>query len=482
MAMLSNSEVLTEDTFQVLSPVDGSVIAEFRELTVSEVDEAVQRARAAFPLWRDMPVRERAKLLWRFADLIEQNHEELARLDSLSMGKAIRDSLVEARRAADDARFWAGAADKVFGRELADVKGRLTYTRHEPLGVYGVITPWNAPTISFVNRSVPALAAGNAVVIKPSELSPLSAMRLAELVAESGMPEGIVQVITGSGAVGDMLVRHPDVGGISFTGSVATGAKISVAAAPTFKKVTLELGGKSPIVVFDDADLSSAAVSAVVGISFNAGQICSAGTRLVVHEDVRDKVIALMTEAVKKVRVGDPMDPATHMGPVSCLRQFEKVRGFIDRSVKAGEVVLGGNRPDYLPGDEGFFIEPTIITEVGRDSEVFQEEIFGPVITVTTFRTEEEAIEIANDTKFGLSSYVWTKDLGRMFRMVDAIDAGVVQGNTPQVMSAAFPFTGHKHSGFGTAYGLDAVEGFTQIKRVTLDVTGEPAPLPWADL
>jgi acyl-CoA reductase-like NAD-dependent aldehyde dehydrogenase len=470
------------DTFDVVSPSTGDVVGSYREGTSDDVNRAVAVAADAATGWSDLPVRERSKLMWRFGEVIEAHHEELARIDAVSTGKALRDGLVEAQRAADDARFWAGQADKIFGAELADIRGRLTYTRHDPLGVYGVIIPWNAPTISFVNRCVPALSAGNTIVMKPSELAPANALRMAELAAEAGIPEGVIQVVTGSGATGDALVRHPGVGGVSFTGSAETGAKIAAAAAPTYKKVTLELGGKSPVVVFDDADLKSAALATLAGVAFNAGQICSAGTRLIVHESVQAKVLEIIRAAAPRIRVGDPLDPTTHVGPVSCRRQYDKVTGIIERSRVQATVYLGGGKPAHLADTPGLYIEPTVLTDVEPDAEVLTNEIFGPVLTVSTFRTVEEALELANNTRFGLSSYVWTRDMGRMFQMIEGIDAGVVHGNSPQVMNAAFPFAGRKASGFGTAYGLDAIEGFTQIKRVTVNVAPGPVAPLWSEL
>ena len=394
------------------------------------------------------------------------------------MGKVIRDALAETRRASRHARYWAGMADKIYGQQLADVPGRLSYSLREPLGVYAVVLPWNAPAHSFVARSSPALACGNAVIVKPSELSPLSAARLAELGAEAGIPEGVLQVVTGDGMTGHLLCSHPAVSGISFTGSPPTGRKVLAAGVETFKKVTLELGGKSPIVVFEDADFDSAVRAALVGVLMNAGQICAASTRLMVHASIAEKFVAAMKDRLKNVKIGDPMDMNSQIGPVVCKRQYDRIVDLIGTGTEEGATLAEGSVPSK-DHKAGFYVSPTIFTGVSTEHTIYREEIFGPVLSVVEFETEEQAVALCNNSEFGLAAYVWTADSSRLLRMMSAIQSGVVHGNTSLVMDSGLPFGGWKDSGLGGAYGQDAVDGCTRTKRVTIRTDSSPLPEIW---
>ncbi|CAM3048083.1 aldehyde dehydrogenase family protein [Prescottella defluvii] len=466
------------DTLRVINPATEEVVAELAVHGEDLCADAVGRAGGAQRTWAAMPGERRSEILWRWAQLVENDFAELGRLDTEDTGKVLADARAQARRGARHARYWAGKADKLFGQQFADVPGQLSYTRLEALGPYVVILPWNAPAHSFMARVSPPLACGNSVIVKPSELSPRSAVRLAELAVQAGFPEGVLQVMVGGGATGAALCAHPDVAGISFTGSVPTGRHIARSAADTFKKLTLEMGGKSPIIVFDDADLDSAARATVLGILNNAGQVCAAGSRLLVHASIAKEFVAEVAARMSRVRVGDPLDAHTQMGPVVSCGQYEKILGILDNARSEGaRIVLGGGRP--AAPQRGFYVAPTLIDRVDSSMAVASQEIFGPVLSVLTFETEEQALELANETEFGLTSYVWTRDLGRMIRMSEGIDAGVVHGNSNLVLDSVLPFGGFKQSGLGGAYGDDAVAGCTRTKRVTLRIADTPLPGPW---
>jgi len=470
-----------ESKIDILSPVDGSVIRTLKAADDTEIGRTVERAAAAQRRWAALAPERRSEILWNWGSLVERHSDEIALLDTRSTGKVLRDSRAEARRGARHARYWAGMADKLYGQELADVGERLSYSRREPLGAYLVILPWNAPAHAFMARSSPPLACGNSVIVKPSELSPLSALRLAELALEAGFPEDVLQVVVGDGRAGGALCGHPQIRGVSFTGSPPTGRAVLRAAADTFKKVTLELGGKSPIVVFPDADLDSAVRAAVQGIATNAGQICAASSRLIVHRDVAREFVDELRRRFERVVVGDPCDDATHVGPIACRRQYERVLELIRGGVAdGGSLVMGGGRPAHLAQGPGLYVAPTIVDTGDRRLPIAREEVFGPVLTVDRFRTEEEAVALANDTEFGLAAYVWTRDSARVLRVLHALEAGVVHGNSTLVMDSGLPFGGFKSSGLGGAFGADAVEGCTQTKRVTLRIGAGALPQYWA--
>ncbi|BDB30636.1 NAD/NADP-dependent betaine aldehyde dehydrogenase [Cupriavidus sp. TA19] len=467
-------------TFDVISPVSGETVNTLTAASDQEINDAVQLAIRAQKVWAAMTPEVRSERLWAWGALIEKHYEEIARLDTSCTGKVLRDARVDARRGARHARYWAGMTDKIYGQQLADITGRLSYTKREPLGAYLVILPWNAPAHSFMARATPPLACGNSVIVKPSELSPLSASRLVSLSLEAGIPEGVLQVVHGTGEVGGALSAHPGIRGISFTGSPGTGRRILHAAADTFKKVTLELGGKSPIVVFPDADLDSAARAVVMGIAANAGQICAASSRLIVHREIASHFVSELRERFSRIVVGDPNDESTQVGPIVCRRQFDHVMGLIDRGVRQGAtLVTGGGKPQHLRDDRGLYVAPTLLDLGDRDLDVGRAEVFGPVLTVSRFDTEEDATTLANETEYGLAAYVWTSDAGRLVRMMDAIDAGVVHGNSTLVMDSGLPFGGFKSSGLGGAFGIDAIEGCTQTKRYTIRTGVGQLPQLW---
>lgn len=465
----------------VINPATEEIAAEVEMFTEADCADAVARAAEAQRTWARLPGERRSELLWNWAQLVEENFDELGRLDTEDMGKVLSDARGQARRGARHARYWAGKADKLVGQHFGDVPGQHSYTRLEALGVYVVVLPWNAPAHSFMARVSPPLACGNAVLVKPSELSPRSAILLAELAERAGIPAGVLQVVIGDGATGATLCAQPAVAGISFTGSVPTGRSIARAAADTFKKLTLEMGGKSPVVVFDDADLDSAARATVFGILNNTGQVCAAGSRLLVHSSIAEKFTAEVANRMSRVRVGDPLDPQSQIGPVVSRGQYEKILAFLEDARSEGaRVAIGGGAQEGT--GRGYYIAPTLIDQVTAGMTVATAEIFGPVLSVLTFDTEAQAAQLANDSEFGLAAYVWTRDMGRMLRMTEAIESGAVHGNSHLALDSALPFGGFKQSGLGGAYGDDAIAGCTRTKRVTLRFADAPLQSPWPEI
>jgi acyl-CoA reductase-like NAD-dependent aldehyde dehydrogenase len=469
-------------TLSIVNPATEDVVAELPIAGAAEVDAAVARATEAQRRWKALPASRRGELLWRWADLVEKHAEEVGRLDSLCMGKPLADAIAEAKSTAGKARYWAGMTDKILGSQVPVAPGYLSYTSREPLGVIAVIIPWNGPTSSFVGRVSFALACGNSVVVKPSELGPLSAPRLAELATEAGIPDGVITVLTGDGATGTLLTTHRGVHGVAFTGSVATGQAIATAAARTFKSLVLELGGKSPNIVFDDADLDKAVRGSLWGIFYNTGQVCCAGTRLLVQRSIAEEFTERLVRLSAKVRTGDPLTPGVHMGPVVSRKQYNRVRSYIDIGKGEGaQLLLGGDRPEGL-GDKGFYVGPTIFSEVDPAMRIASEEIFGPVLSILTFEDEAEALALANDTDFGLSANIWSRDSARLIRMAEGVEAGTVWCNSMRLFHAGLPFGGAKDSGIGNSAGIEAVEGLTRVKRVSI-LYGEQVQGPsWPDL
>ena len=463
-------------TFLLTNPADETTVAEVAESDEAQVDAAVAAARAAQPAWAALAPERRSALLWGWADVVRAHAEELALSDTLTMGRPIGDSTREAVGLPERIRHWATIGDKLEGRQLPIVPGHLSFTVREPLGVVAVIVPWNGPTSMFIGRVAAALACGNGVVVKPSELTPLSALRLAELIVEAGIPPGLVNVATGDGKVGTLLVAHPGVDGVSFTGSVATGRAVATLAAPGFKKVVLELGGKAPNIVFADAALSEAVRGAVWGVFSNSGQACVATTRLLVERSVVDEVVERLVALTGRLRVGDPLQEGVHLGPVASRQQFERVRGYLDGAREDGaELLAGGGVAD----GPGFFVQPTVFTGVDMNARIAREEIFGPVLTVLPFDEEDEAVALANDVEYGLSANIWTSDVGRMLRVSERLEAGTIWGNTARVLHQGLPFGGFKSSGIGNASGEGAVEGNTRLKRVSILYKGGQSGPGW---
>jgi acyl-CoA reductase-like NAD-dependent aldehyde dehydrogenase len=440
----------------VLNPATEEPIAELPEPGVEEADEAVARAKAAFPAWRAVAPADRARLLRRVAALVEEHAEELARIESENVGKPISGARGEVGMVAEVFHFYAGAVDKHHG-ETIPVAGGVDLTFREPLGVVGLIIPWNFPLNIASWKLGPALACGNTVVLKPAELTPLSALRLADLILAAGIPEGVVNVLAGKGSVvGQRLVEHPDVAKIGFTGSTEVGRGVMAGAAGTIKRVTLELGGKSANVVFADADLEKAAAAAPYAVFDNAGQDCCARSRILVERRAYDRFLELLIEATRGVRVGDPGDEATEMGPLISAAHRETVSSFVD-----GEPLFRGD----APGGPGFWFPCTLVEATNAD-RVAREEVFGPVAAVIPFADEAEAVRLANDTPYGLSGSIWTRDGARALRVARGIDAGVLSVNSNSSVRVSTPFGGFKQSGFGRELGLHGLEGYSEVKNV----------------
>jgi betaine-aldehyde dehydrogenase len=441
----------------VVNPATEETIAELPAAGVEETDAAVAVAKEAFPSWRSVAPADRARLMRRLAALVEDNAEELALLETRNVGKPIADSRGEVGMVAEVFYFYAGAVDKHHG-ETIPVAGGVDMTFREPLGVVGLIVPWNFPIAISSWKLGPALATGNTVVLKPAELTPLTAVRLGELALEAGIPEGVVNVVTGPGSVvGTRLVEHPDVAKIGFTGSTAVGRHVMKGAAESIKRVTLELGGKSANVVFADADLEAAAAAAPYAVFGNAGQDCCARSRILVEQSAYDRFLDLLVGATKEIRVGDPEDAATEMGPLVSAGQRESVSSYVD-----GNVVYQGNAPE----GRGFWFPPTVLAPVSNDDRAAREEIFGPVVAVIPFADEADAIRLANDTPYGLSGSIWTRDAGRGLRVARGVEAGVLSVNSNTSVRVATPFGGFKQSGFGRELGMHALDGYTEVKNV----------------
>jgi acyl-CoA reductase-like NAD-dependent aldehyde dehydrogenase len=442
---------------RVVNPATEETIAELPEATAEDADRAVAAAKAAFPGWRAVAPADRARLLRRLATLVEENGEELALLETRNVGKPIADSRAEAAMVADVFHFYAGAVEKHFG-ETIPVAGGVDMTFREPLGVVGLITPWNFPMNIASWKLGPALACGNTVVLKPAELTPLSALRLAELALAAGIPEGVVNVVVGPGrVVGQRLVEHPDVAKIGFTGSTEVGRTVMQGAAGTIKRVTLELGGKSANVVFADADLEKAAAAAPYAVFGNAGQDCCARSRILVEKAVYDEFLDALAAATRGVSVGDPEDPGTEMGPLISAEHRQKVAAYADGNVAA--------RGD-APAGPGFWYPPTVLAPVSNDDRAAREEIFGPVAVVIPFEDEANAVRITNDTPYGLSGSIWTENGARALRVARAIDSGVLSINSNTSVRVQAPFGGFKQSGFGRELGVHALEGYSEVKNV----------------
>lgn len=449
----------------VVAPATGEVIAQIPDSDEHDVHDAVYAARVAFESWSKTPAAERSRLLLKLADRIEANFDELARLESQDTGKAITLARrLDIPRAMANFRFFATAILHDSSEAHATDSSALNYTLRQPLGVAGLISPWNLPLYLLSWKIAPAIAAGNTCVAKPSEVTPLTAHRLAELTVEAGFPPGVINIVHGYGAsAGAALCEHEDVAAISFTGGTATGAKVAAAAAPRFKKLSLELGGKNPNVIFADADLDECIAASIRSSFWNQGEICLCGSRLFVERSIHDQFVERFVEATRKLRVGDPLDETTDVGAVVSEAHMQKVLGYVDLArQEGGTVVTGGRRVDR----PGFFIEPAVITGLGAYCRTTQEEIFGPVVTITPFDREEEAVRFANATKYGLSATVWTRDLQRAHRVAAAIDSGTVWINCWLLRDLRVPFGGMKESGVGREGGFESLRFFTEAKNV----------------
>ncbi|HEY2137636.1 MAG TPA: aldehyde dehydrogenase [Xanthobacteraceae bacterium] len=457
------------DYFDTINPYTGEAWARIAKGSAPDVERAVAAARAAFEGWSATKPSVRGKLLMRLADLIETNAAHLAETEVRDNGKLYAEMSAQTRYMAEWYRYYGGLADKVEGAVIPTDKANVfNFTRYEPLGVVGMITPWNSPLLLLAWKLPAALAAGNTAVIKPSEYTSASTLEFMPLFEQAGFPKGVVNTVTGFGAdVGAALVEHPDVPKIAFTGSDVSGQKIYEAAAKRIKHVSLELGGKSPNIVFEDADIDAAVMGAISGIFAATGQTCIAGSRMLLQRSIHDRFVAKLIEVAKSARVGDPMSPDTHVGPVTTPAQYKKVIDYIDIAKREGATCVLGGRPYTGPGAKGSqFVEPTIFTGVRNDMRIAQEEVFGPVLSVIGFDDEAQAVAIANDISFGLAAGVWTRDMGRALRMSERLKAGTVWVNTYRAVSFTSPFGGYKRSGLGRESGLDAIKEYLQVKSV----------------
>ena len=468
--------------FDSYNPFTGEPWAQIAQGNAEDCDRAVRAAHRAYTAgaWPQLTPSQRGLLLRKLGDLVVRDARKLAETEVRDNGKLIAEMQAQLNYLPQWYYYFGGLADKIQGAVIPlDKKGFFNFTRHEPLGVVGAITPWNSPLLLAAWKLAPALAAGNTVVIKPSEFTSASTLEFVKLFEEAGFPPGVVNVVTGFGKdVGTPLVEHPLVKKIAFTGSDATGRAINELAARTFKRVSLELGGKSPNIVFADANIEDAVNGAVSGIFAATGQTCIAGSRLLLQESIHDAFVEKLLALAKTARMGDPMSPDTQVGPVTTRPQYEKVLGYIDIAKKEGaKLLMGGGAAARPECGKGWFVEPTVFAGVNNKMRIAQEEVFGPVLSVIKFKDEEEALAIANDVRFGLGSGVWTSDIGRAIRMSERIQAGTVWVNTYRAVSYLSPFGGYKDSGLGRENGMDAVREYLQVKSVWINtgaVTGNP--------
>ena len=462
----------------VTNPHDNTILAEVSEARPADVDRAVEAARKAFPAWSRMGAAERGRLLAKLADAIEADSENLARLETLDTGHPIRDTRgLDAPRTVATFRYFAGLADKVDGRVSQVEPGFLNYITREPVGVVGQIVPWNFPLMFTSWKLGPALAAGNTVVMKPAELTPLTTLRVAQLIAKVGIPAGVVNIVPGYGNVaGQYLAEHPGVDKIAFTGSTLTGRKIVQASSGNLKRVQLELGGKGANIVFDDALLEAAVNGSAFAIFHNQGQACIAGSRLLVQEKIADQFLDRFLALAKSIRIGNPMDPSTEMGPLTSIAHRERVLRYIEVAKEQGSTILSGGKPPADPALQGgCYIEPTVVTAKPED-RVCQEEVFGPFVSITRFKDEAEVIRVANSTEYGLGGGLWTRDLQRGHRVAGAIRSGMVWVNTYKRISATSPFGGVGLSGYGRDLGPESMHEYTFPKSVMMNIDAQVAP------
>src|SRR5881628_3037467 len=460
-------------TIEVVNPATEDVIATVASAGKSDLDAAVSAARAALDgPWGQLSARERGRLIWKIGERLLEKADEIARLETLHNGKPIFESRqIEVPASAECFQYYAGWADKIHG-ETVPVKGNyLTYTLREPVGVVAAIVPWNFPLLLTSWKVAPALACGNTVIIKPASQTPLTALALAEIAHEVGLPAGVINVVTGPGSkVGQMLVEHPGIDKIAFTGDTSTGKNIMKGAADSLKRITLELGGKSPNIVFPDADLDAAIRGATTGIFYGKGEVCAAGSRLLVDKSIKSEFVDKVAARAKKMTPGDPLDPKTRLGAISSKKQLETDLRYIETAKKEGaQLVAGGGRADIGTG-KGYFLQPTVFDNVTPGMTIAREEIFGPVLAAIEFGDLDEAIARANDSQYGLAAAVWTKDIKKAHYVARKLQAGTVWINTYNVYDTAAPFGGYKQSGFGREMSVHALEHYTQVKSVWVDL------------
>jgi aldehyde dehydrogenase (NAD+) len=463
------------DKFDTINPATGEVLTQISAASSADVDHAVKAARRAFEdhngPWRKLSASERGKMIWKLADLLEKNIDEFAELETLDNGKPIFESrYVDMPMVIDVLRYYAGWATKIHGETVNASESAFTYTLREPVGVVGMIVPWNFPLLLASWKLGPALACGNTVVWKPASQTSLTTLRFGKLAVEAGVPAGVINIVTGPGEVGRTMVKHPGIDKIAFTGSTAVGQEIMRNAADTVKRITLELGGKSPNIVFADSDIDNAVKGAITGIFYGKGEVCNAGSRLFLESKVKDEFTEKLVARASKMRPADPLDPKTRMGAIVSQQQMQTVLSYIEAGKKDGaKLVAGGNRVT-VDGGKGFFIEPTIFGDVKNDMTIAREEIFGPVLSVLAFDDVDEVIEQANNNPYGLAAAVWTRDVKKAHSVSRRLKAGTVWINTYGLMDASLPFGGYKSSGFGRELGARALEHYTETKTVWLNM------------
>ena len=467
------------ETLVSLNPHDNSPIADVAMASKADVDLAVAAAQRAFPAWSRMAAADRGRILLRLADLIEANADELARLESLDTGHPIKDSrALDVPRTAACYRYFGGMADKFQGETIPVEAGFLNYTLREPVGVVGQVVPWNFPLMFTSWKMAPALAAGNTIVMKPAEITPLSSLKIAELMAEAGMPPGVVNMLPGLGSVaGQYIAEHPGIAKVAFTGSTATGKRIVQASAGNLKKVQLELGGKGPNIVFEDANLIAAVNGSAWAIFHNQGQACIAGSRLMLHEKIADAFLEKFLPLARSIRLGNPLDAATEMGPLTSALHRDRVLAYVAVArEQGGEVLAGGKPPGAVELSQGCYVEPTVVRAKAYTDRVAQEEVFGPFVTVLTFKDDAEALAIANGTDYGLGSGLWTSNLQRAHKFARDLRAGMVWINSYKRVNPGSPFGGVGASGYGREMGFDAMREYTQVKSVWVNIDAQIPP------
>src|SRR6266446_4359751 len=461
--------------FDTINPATGEVLTQVVEASPEAIDRAVLAARRAFEdrsgAWRKMSASERGRLIWRLADLVEKHIDELAELETIDNGKPIFESrYVDMPMVIDVLRYYAGWATKIHGETVNTLETAFSYTLREPVGVVGMIVPWNFPLLLASWKLGPALACGNPVVWKPASQTSLTALRFGELAVEAGVPAGVLNIVTGPGEVGRAMVKHPGIDKIAFTGSTEVGKEIMRGAADSLKRITLELGGKSPNIVFADSDIDNAVKGAITGIFYGKGEVCNAGSRLFVENKVRDEFVEKLVARAKKMVPADPLDPKTRMGAIVSQEQMQTVLSYIEVGKSEGaKLIAGGNRV-AVDGGNGFFVEPTIFAGVSNDMKIAQEEIFGPVLAALTFEDVDQVVELANRNRYGLAAADWTRDGKKAHQVSRQLRAGTVWINTYGMMDASLPFGGYKSSGFGRELGQAALEHYTEIKTVWLNM------------
>ncbi len=461
--------------FDTINPATGEVLTQVVEASPEAIDRAVSAARRAFEdrsgAWRKMSASERGRLIWRLADLVEKHIDELAELETIDNGKPIFESrYVDMPMVIDVLRYYAGWATKIHGETVNTFETAFTYTLREPVGVVGLIIPWNFPLLLASWKLGPALACGNTIVLKPAEQTPLTALRFGELAIEAGVPAGVLNIVTGGPETGKAIVRHPGIDKIAFTGSTAVGKEIMRSSADTLKRVTLELGGKSPNIVFADSDIDGAVKGAINGIFYGKGEVCNAGSRLFVEKKVQDEFLEKLVARAKKLQPADPLDPKTRLGAIVSQEQMQTVLSYVETGKREGaKLIAGGNRVS-VDGGKGFFLEPTIFGDVTNDMKIAQEEIFGPVLATLSFDDIDQVIDLANRNQYGLAAAVWTRDIKKAHSVSRQLKAGTVWINTYGLMDAALPFGGYKSSGFGRELGMHAIEHYTELKTVWLNL------------